>query len=155
MELKTKLLVEPGKQEILITRDFEIPVESLYTAYVEPAIIEQWMGTKVMKLDCKRYGSFHFVTTDPMGNEHHFSGTIHDCEPNMKITRTFEMEQTPFAVQLEYLEFIPIDESNSRLVMQIVFKSIEMRDNLLKMPFAQGLNMAHNRLELTLKNKSK
>ena len=147
MELKTKILAEENKQEIVITRDFELPVELLFKAYVEPEIVEQWMGTKVVKMECKKHGSYHFVTTDPMGNQHHFSGTIHDCETNVRIIRTFEMEQTPFAPQLEYLEFIPVDASNCQLRMQIVFKSVEMRDNLLKMPFAAGLNMAHNRLE--------
>jgi len=57
------------------------------------------------------------------------------------------MENTPFPVQLEYLEFEKLTDTTSRLTMQIVFKSIEFRDQLLKMPFAQGINMAHNRLQ--------
>jgi len=31
--------------------------------------------------------------------------------------------------------------------MHIIFRSIEIRNELLKKPFAQGLNMAHNKLE--------
>jgi len=31
--------------------------------------------------------------------------------------------------------------------MHIIYKSVEQRDQILKMPFAQGINSAHNRLE--------
>ncbi|NHF58528.1 ATPase [Flavobacteriaceae bacterium TP-CH-4] len=147
MEQKTKVVAEEGKQEIRISRVFELPLESLFKAYVNPEIVEHWMGTKVIKLESKKHGSYHFETTDPQGNKHGFNGTIHEFEPNQKITRTFEMENTTFPVQLEFLEFQEINENNSKLEMLIVFKSISDRDNLLKLPFAFGLNRAHNKLE--------
>jgi len=147
MERKTKIEAEKSKQEIIITREFDLPLELLFKAYVEPEILEQWMGTKVLKLENKPHGGWHFVTTDPMGNQHGFNGVIHEFLPNQKITRTFEMENSSFPVQLEFLEFESLTEGTSRLNMQIVFKSVEDRDNLLKLPFAQGLNMAHNRLQ--------
>lgn len=31
--------------------------------------------------------------------------------------------------------------------MHVVYKSVAIRDQLLKLPFAQGINMAHNRLQ--------
>jgi uncharacterized protein YndB with AHSA1/START domain len=75
------------------------------------------------------------------------NGTIHDFIPNQRIIRTFEMENTPFGVQLEFLEFESIDKDNSKLTMHIVFRSVESRDQLLKMPFAMGINIAHNRIQ--------
>jgi hypothetical protein len=67
--------------------------------------------------------------------------------PAQKITRTFEMEGTHFPVQLEYLEFAALTEHSSKLTIQIVFKSVTYRDQLLQMPFAYGINMAHNKLQ--------
>ena len=147
MERKTKINAPDGKQEILITREFDLPLELLFKAYEEPEIIEQWMGTKVLKLENKNHGSYRFETTDPHGNKHGFSGTIHSFLPNKKITRTFEMENTPFGVQLEFLEFEKISDDTSRLVMHVVYRSVETRDQILKLPFAQGINMAHNRIQ--------
>ena len=40
MEQKTNVIAEEGKQEILITRDFDLPVELLFKAYTEPEFIE-------------------------------------------------------------------------------------------------------------------
>ena len=51
MEQTTKISAEEGKQELVITREFELPLELLFKAYVEPDIVEQWMGTKVLKLE--------------------------------------------------------------------------------------------------------
>lgn len=147
MELKTKINAEEGLPSLTITRDFELPVEWLFKAFIEPEFVEQWMGTKVIKLESKNHGSYLFETTDPKGHIHRFNGTIHTCQMNEKITRTFEMENTPFAVQLEFLEFEALDEERSRLTMQIVYKSLELRNQMLQLPFAQGLNMAHNRIQ--------
>jgi uncharacterized protein YndB with AHSA1/START domain len=149
MERKTKIHAEDGKQNLTITREFDLPVTLLFTAYVEPEIVAEWMGTQVLKLDSRQHGSYQFETTDPMGNKHRFNGTIHACIPNEKIIRTFEMENTPFPVQLEYLTFEKLTDHTSKLTMHIVYKSVADRDAMLQLPFAQGINMAHNRLQET------
>lgn len=148
MEQKTKVHAEAGKQEVLITREFDLPLELLFKAYVEPEIVEQWMGTKVLKLESKKHGSWQFETTDAEGNVLlRTNGVIHEFSPNRKIIRTFEMENTPFAVHLEFLEFEKLSEDTSKLRMHMVFKSVELRDQMLQLPFAQGINMAHNQLQ--------
>ncbi len=101
MERKTKINAEDGKQELVITREFDLPLELLFKAYVEPDIVEQWMGTKVLKLENKNHGSWQFKTTDAQGKVvFQANGVIHECSPNWKITRTFEMENTPLGSSL-------------------------------------------------------
>src|SRR5215510_845092 len=115
MEQKTKVHAEDGKQELVITREFDLPLELLFKAYEEAEIVEQWMGTKVLKLENKKHGSFQFETTDPKGNKYGFNGAIHEFSPNKKITRTFEFENTPFGVQLEVLAFEQLSDGTSKL----------------------------------------
>jgi uncharacterized protein YndB with AHSA1/START domain len=148
MERKTKIHAEDGKQELVITREFDLPLEFLFKAYVEPDIVEQWMGTKVLKLENKKHGSWQFQTTDAQGKVVlRSNGVIHEFSPNRKITRTFEMENTPFAVQLEFLEFERLTDDTSKLTMHVVYKSVALRDQMLQLPFAKGIHMAHNRLQ--------
>ena len=149
MEQKTKIIAENGRQELLITREFDLPVALLFTAYADAGIVEQWMGTKVLKLESKKHGGYQFETTDPLGNKHRFNGVIHEFALNRKITRTFEMENTPFDVWLEFLEFEPLGSDTSKLTMHLVFRSLALRDQMLQMPFAQGIGMAHDRLQET------
>ncbi|MGC4235413.1 MAG: SRPBCC domain-containing protein [Niabella sp.] len=147
MEQKTNIRAEANKQELFITREFDLPLALLFKAYEDPAIVEQWMGTKVIQLENHKHGSWRFETSHNGQVVFSANGVILEFIPNQKITRTFEMENSPFPVQLEFFEFEKLNNETSKLTMQIIFKSVAFRDQLLQMPFAQGLNMAHNRLQ--------
>jgi len=147
MEQKTKIIADDGKQELVITREFDLPLELLFKAYAEPKIVEEWMGTKVLKLECKKHGSWQFETTDPKGNKYGFNGVIHEFIPNRKIIRTFEMDNTPFGVQLEFYEFEKLTDDTSKLNMHVIYESVAQRDGVLQLPFAKGINMAHDRIQ--------
>jgi len=152
MERKTKINAEDGRQDIVITREFDLPLELLFKAFVEPELIAQWMGTKVLKLECKKHGSYLFETSDPKGNvAFQANGVFHEVIFNQKITRTFEMDNVPFGVQLEITEFEKLTDDTSKINMHVIYESAAQRDELLKLPFAQGLNYAHNRMEQLLK----
>ena len=153
MERKTKVHAEDGKQELVITREFDLPVDLLFKAHAEPELFEQWMSheyatVKVEKFDLKKHGSWAFEASGPDGGVvFAASGVIHEFVPDAKITRTFEMANSPFDVQLEFLEFEALGPEASKLTMHSIFRTAELRDQLMQLPFAQGLNMAHNRLQ--------
>ncbi|HEY4154147.1 MAG TPA: SRPBCC domain-containing protein [Puia sp.] len=148
MEQKTKINAGDGKQDLTITREFDLPPELLFKALSEPGIIEQWMGTKVLKLENKKHGGSQFETRDAEGNVvFKANGVFHEFVPNRKITRTFEMENAPFGVQLEFLELEKLAEDRSKLNMHVVYESVAKRDQVLQLPFAAGINMAHDRLQ--------
>jgi uncharacterized protein YndB with AHSA1/START domain len=152
VERKTKVTAAPDRHDVIITREFDLPLELLFKAYEEPELVEQWMSTKVLKLENKNHGGWQFETTDDQGNVvFRANGVIHEFVPDTKIIRTFQMENAPFPVQLEFLEFERLSDDSSRLNMQIVYKSVADRDQMLRLPFAQGLNMAHNRLQQIFK----
>lgn len=148
MELKTKVHAEDGKQEIQITRHFELPVESLYNAFEDKDLFKQWMGSDLIEFEFKQYGKYHFEKRNPNGDII-FSGkgAFHAVVQNKSIVRTLEMDLFSMPAQLEFLEFEKLTAKTSALKMQIVFKSVEIRNELLKKPFSQGINMAHNRLQ--------
>lgn len=148
MELKTKIDAKDGQQDLTITREFDLPLELLFKAFTEPEIVEQWMGTKVIKLEGKKHGSYQIETSDAKGNvAFRANGVIHELVPDQKIIRTFEMENTPFGVQLEVYEFEHITGDTCKLNMHVIYESALQRDQVLKLPFAQGINMAHNRIQ--------
>ncbi|MDQ8143400.1 SRPBCC domain-containing protein [Chryseobacterium sp. CFS15] len=147
MELKTKIKAEENMQELFITREFDLSLELLFKAYEDAEIVEQWMNTKVIKLENHKHGSWKFETSNDGQVVFSANGVILEFIQNEKITRTFEMENSPFPVQLEFLTFEEIGNDKSKLTIQQIFKSVEYRNQLLKMPFAKGLSMAHDRLQ--------
>lgn len=150
MEQKTKISTQEGSQDLLITREFDLPVEWLFKAHTQAEFLEQWMGTKVLKLDNRPHGSFAFETTYQGNVVFKANGTIHSLVANEKIVRTFEMENMPIGVQLEFLDFEAVTATTSKLTMQVIYKSAEHKARQLKMPFANGLNLAHDRLQQIL-----
>ncbi len=153
MERKTKVSAEPGKQELQIIREFDLPRDLLFRAYTDPEILEQWMGTKVVKLENKKHGSWRFETSNAEGRVmFQANGVIHDFVPGQKITRTFEMENAPVGIQLEFLEFEELTEETSRLTIHIVYKAVAHRDQMLQMGMGPGMNAAHNRLQTAAGN---
>jgi uncharacterized protein YndB with AHSA1/START domain len=159
MEQKTKVNAENGRQDLTITREFELPLELLFKAYADPGIIEQWMSnpystTKLLKFEGKDHGSYQMETTDPQGNvAFRANGVIHRFAENKKIIRTFEMEGTPYGVQMEVYDFESLTADTCRLSMHVIYETAAQRDEVLKLPFAQGINMAHNRIEEILGKK--
>ena len=148
MEQKTKINAEDGKQDLVITREFDLPLELLFKAYEDPEIVAQFMGTKVLKLESKKYRSYQSETKDAKGNKvFGATGVIHEFTPNHKIIRTFEMDNTPFGIQLEIYEFESLTDDTSKLNMHVIYETGVQRDQVLKLPFEYGLNMAHNRLQ--------
>jgi len=148
MERKTKLSAAEGGHDVVITREFDLPLDLLFRAHAAPEIIEEWMGTKVLEFEARKHGGWQYQTADAEGRVVFGAhGVFHEFLTNEKITRTFEMENTPFPPQLEFLEFESLGEDKSLLRMQIVYRSAADREAMLRLPFAQGLNMAHNRLQ--------
>lgn len=153
MERKTNVIAPDGKQEILVERIFDLPLTLLFLAYTKAELVEQWMGNKVVKWDHKDHGSYQLEKVDENGNVmFRANGTIHKSTENQLIIRTFEMENSAFPVQLEFLEFESIDDSTSKLAMKIVYKSVAERDEILKLPFARGIHLAHNRIQEIISN---
>ena len=155
MELKTKMHAEDGKQDLTITREFNLPVELLFKAHVDPEIIVQWKArpdttAKILKFGGKKHGSYQMQSTDAQGKVvSSVHGVIHEFIPNKKIIRTFEMENAPIGVQLEIYDFERLTDNTSKLSMHVIYESGAIRDKLLSMPGASGnaMGMAHDRME--------
>lgn len=148
MERQTKVHAEEGRADLFITREFDLPVHLLFRAHAEAELVEQWMGTKVLKMESKKHGSYQIETCDAKGNvAFRAHGVIHEWVADQKMIRTFEMEGAPFGVQLEVYAFEPLSDDTSKLTMHVIYESVAQRDQLLKLPFAQGINMGHNRIQ--------
>ena len=148
MELKTKVSAQDGTQEIIVTRDFDLPVELLFKAHVEPELLGEWMGTKVLKMEGKPHGSYLLETKDGNGKVlFRANGVIHTFIPNSKIVRTFEMENAPIGVQLEVQTFERLTDNTSRFTGRTIYETVAYRDQVLKYGMEKGVNMAHDRLQ--------
>jgi uncharacterized protein YndB with AHSA1/START domain len=155
---KTTILAEPGKQEILITREFDAPRELVFKACMDPKLIPQWWGprylsTVVDQMDVRPGGQWRFINRDAEGNEYAFHGVYHEVLVPERVIDTFEFEGLPETghVTLETMKLAELPGGRTRLTVQSVFQSVADRDGMLQGGMQEGLNDTYDRLEELLK----
>jgi len=155
---QTKITAEPGKQEILITREFDAPRELVFKAFTEPELLSQWWGpsylsTLVDTMDVRPGGQWRFINRDAQGKEYAFHGVYHEILAPERIIDTFEFEGLPETghVSLETLTLEELPGGRTRLTSQSVFRSVADRDGMLQSGMEEGLNESYDRLAELLK----
>ena len=150
---ETKITSVPGKQEILITREFDAPRELVFKACTDPKLIPQWWGprylsTQVDKMDVRPGGQWRFINRDAEGKEYAFHGVYHEILAPQRIIDTFEFEGVPETghVSLETLTLEELPGGRTRLTTQSVFQSVADRDGMLQSGMEEGVNETYDRL---------
>ncbi|MEP7294372.1 MAG: SRPBCC domain-containing protein, partial [Chloroflexota bacterium] len=106
MMANSNLVAEPGKHEIIMTREFNAPRELVFKAFTDPALIPQWWGqdsatTIVDQMEVKPGGLWRYVQRDAQGSEYGFHGVYHAITSPEQIVYTFEFEGMPGHVLME------------------------------------------------------
>ena len=147
---KAEYVIEPGKQELFITRDFDAPRELVYKAFTDPKLVAQWFGprdysTRVDKMEARPGGLWRFVQRDKNGNEFAFHGVHHDFVAPERIVATFEFEGVPGHVLLQTVTFEPLGEK-TRMVEQLLFQSVGDRDGMVASGMQEGSDDSMDRM---------
>lgn len=144
-----KLIAEPGKQEITMSRSFDAPRELVYKAYTDPDLLPQWWGpegltTIVDKMEVKPGGTWRYVQRDDEGNEYGFHGVYHTTIAPERLVHTFEFEGMPGHVLLETITF---EEKDGKTIMtdSSVFQSVADRDGMLSSGMEDGATQSMER----------
>jgi uncharacterized protein YndB with AHSA1/START domain len=153
---KTILTAEPGRQEIIITREFDAPRELVFKAFTDPKLYVQWLlGPKSMgltmkldKFEPKTGGMWRYVHKDQGGNEFAFHGSYHEVLGPERIIDTFEFEGLPEKghVSLETSRFEELPGGRTKLTIQSVFQSVADRDGMLHAGAEEGIDDSFIRL---------
>jgi uncharacterized protein YndB with AHSA1/START domain len=149
----TKITAEPGKQEIVITREFDAPKELVFKAFTDPELYTQWLGPRGFTMTLETFeprngGTWRYVHKDKEGNEYAFHGVYHDVTAPERIISTFEFEGLPEKghVVLETARFEALPGNRTKLTSQAVFQSVEDRDDEIQSGMEEGVNDSYDRL---------
>lgn len=157
-----EISAEPGKQEILITREIDAPRELVFQAFTEPKLYKQWIGpreltTEIDVFETVNGGSWRYIQKDQEGNEYAFHGVNHEVLPPERIIGTFEYEGLPETghVILQTLKLESLPGNRTRIVDQSVFQSVEDRDGMLQSGMELGVDESYQRLDELLEKMKK
>ena len=109
----TELIVEPGRQDVVVVHDFDAPPEIAFRAYTDPELMPRWKGSDrfavvVDEHDLRVGGRWRLVMTRGDGTEYPMRGVFHEVSAPHRLVSTFEFEEGgPGALQLLVETFEP------------------------------------------------
>jgi len=147
----TNITVEPGKQDIWITREFDAPRELVYKAFSDPDLYVQWLGPRGYQMKLETFeprsgGSYRYIHLDGSGNEYGFHGVFHEFSPEQMV-QTFEFEGYPGHVSLERLEFEDLPGDRTRITIHSIYETVADRDGMAESGMEKGVNEGYERLD--------
>ena len=147
---ETEIIVEPGRQDIVITRVFDAPRAVVFRAITDTDLIPNWWGprryeTIVDRMEVRPGGLWRFLNRDAEGNEYAFKGVYHDIVAPERVVQTFEFEGVPGHVSLDTATLEEID-GKTKFVAVSVFQSIEDRDGMVQSGMEAGARETYDRL---------
>lgn len=159
---KTVITVEPGKQELFITREFDAPRELVFKAHTDPKLYAQWLGPRDLTTTFETFepvsgGRYRFIQKDKDGNEFGFHGVNHEVLAPERLIGTFEFEGLPESghVILETSKFEALPGNRTRITSQSVFQSVEDRDGMVAAGMESGVVEGYERLDEILEKLKK
>ena len=150
---KTNITVEPGKQELFITREFDAPRELVYKAHTDPDLYVQWLGSHGYKMVLETFepysgGRYRYIHKDKDGSEYGFHGVFHEMSEELMI-QTFEFEGLPERghVILDTMRLEELPGNRTRATIQSVYQSVSDRDGMVESGMERGVNEGYERLD--------
>ena len=150
---KTAINVEPGKQELFITREFDAPRELVYKAHIDPDLYVQWLGPRGYEMILETFephsgGRYRYIHKDNDGNEFGFHGVFHEMSEELMI-QTFEFEGLPERghVILDTMRLEELPGNRTRATIQSVYQSVSDRDGMVQSGMERGVNEGYERLD--------
>jgi uncharacterized protein YndB with AHSA1/START domain len=132
-----QLTVEPNSQNINIVVTLKAPLEKVYHAYTDQAMLEKWWGQgQPFEMDYfvpGTGGKWRYIQKGPDGNEYAFHGCFHAMEENKMAIQTFEFEGLPESghVALERADFIKVSDNETEVRITSTFQSVADRDGMV------------------------
>ena len=150
---KTIITVEPGKQELFITREFDAPRDLVFKAFTDPNLYARWVGPRDLTMTLETFepvsgGRWRYIQTDKNGS-YGFHGVNHDVTAPERIIATFEFEGLPEAghVVLETTRFEALPGDRTRVTTQSLFQSVQDRDGMVASGMEYGVVDGYERLD--------
>lgn len=150
---KTVVTAEPGKQEVLIVREFDAPRELVFKAHTDPKLYSQWLGPRGYEMVLETFeprsgGRYRYIHKDQDGNEYGFHGVFHEISEELMI-QTFEFEGLPEKghVTLDTMKLESLPGNRTRVTIQSLFQSVSDRDGMVQSGMERGMREGYERLD--------
>jgi uncharacterized protein YndB with AHSA1/START domain len=126
----------PNDLEIVITREFEAPIELVFDVFTKPEHVRKTFApfgeeVTVCSIDLRVGGNYHIVMVTDDGTECSFRGTYLEVEPPTRTVQTWLFEGWPDAEAVESMDLHETD-GVTKLTHRLAFRDQAGRDHMTK-----------------------
>lgn len=150
----SKLSIQPeGDNQLVCTRCFDAPPESVFHAHIEPELIQQWMlgpegwTMPVCLSDARPGGKMRFEWTNAEGTRFYLTGEYVALDPGRRIDHIERMHlPDPFPDNRVETTFTP-EREGTLLTVRITVPDAETRTRMLASGMELGMEASYARLD--------
>jgi uncharacterized protein YndB with AHSA1/START domain len=147
---QTNIQALPGRQDIIVTRTYNVPRDLVYKTVTNPSLIPEWWGprnltTHVERMEVRPGGQWRFIQHDPQGNTFAFHGVYHAAKSPELLIYTMEWEGMPGHALLDIERFEEHDRITT-CTSHSIFETVEDRDGMLQQGMESGTKEVTERL---------
>jgi uncharacterized protein YndB with AHSA1/START domain len=146
-----------ANKKIKAVREFAAPVEKVWRAWTESAMLEQWWAPKPYKAVTQEMhfhegGFWRYYMLGPEGERHYCRLDYRSIVPNSSydVIDAFCDEKGELNTEMPrmnwHVAFYSTD-SGTRAEIEISFKTVEDLQKIVEMGFEEGFRMAHGNLD--------
>ncbi len=126
----------PNELEILLTRDYEAPIELVFDVLTKPEHVRNWFAPfedkmTVCSIDLRVGGNYHMVFVTQDGTECSFRGTYLEVEPPTRTVETWLFEGWPDAEAVETVDLHETDGVTT-MTLRLAFRDKAGRDHMTR-----------------------
>jgi uncharacterized protein YndB with AHSA1/START domain len=146
-------ITTPTDREIRIERIFDAPIDRVWQAFTDPALVAQWWGRGnelvIERMEVRRGGHWRFVEHSADGVDG-FEGRYREVSPHHRLVQTFEWDGMPGYVAVDTAVFEDLGDGRTKLVTTSLFHTTDERDQMLESGMETGLNASYAALDKLL-----
>ncbi len=136
-----RVVAEPGKPTIVMTRTFDAPRSVVFKAWTTAEHVARWwdpsgLPLAVCEIDLRPGGAFRWVNGGPGGAEHPFAGTFREVAAPERLV--FSARNRPSGPESLATLIIVEESGTTTLTMTIECQSVGDRDAMLEMRVDAG-----------------
>ncbi|MGP0030422.1 MAG: SRPBCC domain-containing protein [Acidimicrobiales bacterium] len=126
----------PSELELLLTREFEAPIELVFDVLTKPEHVRNWFAPfedkmTVCSIDLRVGGNYHMVFVTGDGTECSFRGSYREVQRPTRIVETWLFEGWPDAEAVETVDLHEADGVTT-VKMKLAFRDQAGRDHMTK-----------------------
>jgi uncharacterized protein YndB with AHSA1/START domain len=152
---ETTIEADPNVPTIRIIRDFDAPPDRVFSAWVDPELVVQWLGPKSSEIridqwDARTGGNYRYASVQDGAEVAAFYGSFHEVRPSERLVQTFTWEGMPDGVSLETMTFEDLGDGRTRTIGLSVVDSFEGRDAIIASGMEVGVYEGYEKLDALL-----